>query len=453
MADATLDYQFGWRWLLPVAAGGRIRLYGFTSEEERFWRGALPALDWTADGDRADVLLVEGMRCMSQAMPSRTSIRDAQVVCMLVRRSQVRHWRTVLHESFPQVREYGLLPSGNPRVVVPLSSTRHATAALSLHRPGRWVARFGLMLARMLAVIGNFELLRGCVLLIATRSPEFIPNGAVQAELPARFGQQAMDYALYLGTPDENRKTVVLPLGDSSPRTIHKVASTPTARAALNNEASALSALSHSPLSTYVPRLDGLVSSDAAVTLYQEYRPRLHIGQRKLDAAVVAFLGRLMLLGRKSMPLSELLASLPADSNVSLPIEVDVACRALRERLQLLAVSGAEVWVHRTHGDFAPWNCAWTDQGLFVFDWEESREQGLALGDAFYYAIAPALLVQPNANAAKTLDTSLRLADRVVEASGVELVSRVYLAFWLLGRVAQADLYGELIVLLERSWR
>lgn len=454
MSDAALDYRFGWRWLLPIATGRSIRLYGFSNEEERFWRGVLPDLEWKADGDRAEVLLADGVRCTAQAVPSLSAIHAAQLACVIVRRAQARHWRRILHGAFPLVREYGLLPSGNPRVVVPLSSSRHAAAALSLHRPGRRVARFGLMLARTLTRVGNLAVLRGRVLLIASRrSADFIPHVAAQAGLSEHTGQQAMDYALYLGTPDDNRKTVVLPMGDSPPGTILKVAATPNACASLNSEASALSALSRSPLSAFVPRVDGLVSSDATLTLYQEYRPRRKIGQRKLDVAVVAFLARLTLLGRKSVPLSDLLTSLPADSNVSLPIEVDVACRALRARLQLLAVSGAEVWVHRTHGDFAPWNCAWTDQGLFVFDWEESREQGLALGDAFYYAIAPELLVQRNANAAKTLDTSLRLAGRVVEASGVELDSRVYLALWLLGRAAQADLYGELIVLLERSWR
>ncbi len=447
------DFATSWRWLLPVTTGSAIRLYGFSNEEVPFWRGEFTDLEWKDDGAVADTLLVHVGSGSGHAMPSASDIRAATLVCIIAGRTRAKHWRIVLQEAFPQVREYGLLPSGNPRVVVPLTSARCAVTALRLHRPGRWIARLGLMLARTLAGLGNFALLRGRVLLLASRSADFIPSGAVEAGLLERTDHRTMDYALYLGTPDDNRKTVVLPIGDSPPGNILKVAATPKARASLNNEALALSEMAKSPLSAFVPRMDGLVSSGSKLTLYQEYRPRRGICQRKLDVAVVAFLGRLMLLGRKSIPLSALLTSMPANTNQSLSLEADVACRALRERLQLLANSGAEVWVHRTHGDFAPWNCAWTDQGLFVFDWEESREQGLALGDAFYYAIAPALLVQPNANPANTLDTSLRLADRVVEASGVELDIRVYLALWLLYRAAQADFYGELIVLLERSWR
>ncbi len=452
MAYAELDFRFGWRWLLPSMTGDRIRLYGLAKEEAVFWREALPELEWKDDdGSRADVLLVDGVHCPLQAMPALADIQNAQLVCMVLNRVQARHWRMVLHDVFPQVREYGLLPSGNPRVVVPLSKSHHTITALRLHRPGRWIARLGLTLACVLARFGNFALLRGRVLLIATRSTDFTPNGAVHAGLFEHTDRQPTDYALYLGTPDANRKTVVLPLMDASPSRILKVAATPEARTSLNTEASALSALSQSSLSVFVPRLDGLVSSDAMLTLYQEYRPRRQIGQRKLDAATVAFLGRIALLGRKSMPLSEYLMALPIKAHSS--TEINEACRALYQRLQDLAVADLEIWVHRTHGDFAPWNCTWTDQGLFVFDWEESREQGLALGDAFYYAIAPALLVQRNANAAKTLDAALHLANNVAGASGTELDSRVYLALWLLDRVGQANLYDALIVLLERGWR
>ncbi|MBM9532178.1 hypothetical protein JWG42_18655, partial [Desulfoprunum benzoelyticum] len=128
------------------------------------------------------------------------------------------------------------------------------------------------------------------------------------------------------------------------------------------------------------------------------------------------------------------------------------ACRALRARLGRLAESGGTLSVHRCHGDFAPWNCSWTPQGLFVFDWEASHDDGMALSDAFYYVTAPALLVHRNPCTKRTLKALLHMAERVAEASHAKLDTRVYLAFWLLGRVGQARLYDELIVLLDRSW-
>jgi hypothetical protein len=349
------------------------------------------------------------------------------------------------------------LPSGNPRVVVPLTSARHGVMALSLHRPGRRIARLGVMLARTLARFGYLDLLRGRVLLIATKSPGFVPHGAVLAGVPERVGRQVTDYALYLGTPDDNRKTVIMPLGDELPSVILKVAETPRACASLNNEAAALSALSDSLISSFVPRLVDVVTSDAGVTLHQEYRPRLRVSARKFDQSVADFLGQLALVELVTVPLAHYLAHVSESMNETLPGQVLRACRDLHDRLQNLGESGQAINLHRTHGDFAPWNCAWTDEGLFVFDWEASEARGLALSDAFYYAIAPALLVQSDAKAESTLAKALHvgemLAVKMANDSGVQPDARLYLALWLLGRHDKAGLYGELLVLLARSWR
>lgn len=452
MCQAEMDYRFGWRWLLP-AVEGSIRIYSFSDEEEQFWQRLLPDNEWNSEVNYSNFLLINNDRYATQAQPSLADIQAAELVCVIGDRKQTKYWRTILNKTFPLVREYGLLSPSCPRVIIPLSSAHHAVTALSLHRPGRWTARLALSLARVLAFFGNFWLLRGRVLLIATRSTGFIPRGALQAGLPDRFGQRSIDYALYLGTPDDNRKTIVLPMGDSVQRIILKVAETPKARASLMNEASALSALSQSHLSSCVPKLEDLISSDAMLTLYQEYRSRRLVRQRKLDAAVINFLGQLMALNNQSMPLSAYLDVFPDDSEECVSDDVISACRALRERLQNQAELDTEILLHRTHGDFAPWNCAWTNQGLFVFDWEESQENGLALQDAFYYVIGPALLVQRNASAIETLDAVFCFANRVVEMSEMKLDIRIYLALWLLTRVGRAKLYDELCVLLAQRWQ
>lgn len=449
--QAEMDYRFGWRWLLPTVKES-ARMYAFTADEEQFWRRILFDVEWGSEVGRSKFLLVNIDRCATQAQPTLADIQAAELVCAIGDRKRTKYWRTIFDETFPLVREYSLLPPDNPRVIIPLSSVRHAVSALSLHRPGRWVARLAMLLASVLAFFGNFWLLRGRVLLIATRSTGFIPRSALQAGLPGRFDQRSIDYALYLGTPDDNRKTIVLPLGDLPPSIIFKVAETPRSRASLTNEASALSALLQSPLASCVPKLEDLISSDATLTLYQEYRPRRPVSQRKLDAAVINFLGKLMALNRQSIPLSVYLQVLPEDQEECAD-DVISACRVLRERLQNKAAWGVEVLLHRTHGDFAPWNCAWTNQGLFVFDWEESEVDGLALQDAFYYVIAPALLVQRNASATETLNEVFCFANQVVEASGMKLDIQLYFALWLLTRSGRAKLYGELCVLLAQRWQ
>ncbi|MCM8613614.1 aminoglycoside phosphotransferase family protein [Accumulibacter sp.] len=448
------DYLFAWRWLLPFRADGPLSFSGLSDADTAWWR--------SAEGQAPDSPTMSTPTCglialVDYAMPAPGDLAGLNWLCAWGNHRQVTKFRASLPTQFVSIREYGLLPAGNPRVVVPLTSARHAVMALSLHRPGRRVARMGVMLARTLARFGYLDLLRGRVLLIATKSPGFVQHGAVLAGVPARVGRQVTDYALYLGTPDDNRKTVVLPLGDELPSVILKVAETPRACASLHNEAAALSALSGSLISGSVPRLVDLVSSDAAITLYQEYRPRRRISARKLDESVAEFLGQLAMVELETVPLADYLAHVSECMDETMPGEVLHACRDLHDRLQKLAESAQVIHRHRTHGDFAPWNCAWTDQGLYVFDWEASMVNGLALGDAFYYAIAPVLLMKRNAKAetalAKALHMGETLAKKMATVSGVLPDPQLYLALWLLGRQDKTGLYGELLVLLARSWR
>ena len=430
-----------------------MRLSGFDESETGFWLQAYPDLFKINSLDEpADMLL---LRSSASPVPADAQhwVAGARVVVIDAEGAAVSEWRKHLKASLPLVREYALLPAQNPRVVVPLTNRQHAVAALTVHRPGRRLARWGVGLARLLARIGSYRLLRRRVLIIATRGDETLPQGARLSGLLPGTREAIDDFALYLGTPDDNRKTVVLPLGAAQAQVLLKVASSARARDAVRNEAAALGALAMTPLAAQVPRLHRLVDSDSVVTLHQEYRPRTRCQAGVEAHAVVGFLRQLAEVDAHFEPLAKVLERLPKRKAAGLTDEVEAACVALEGNLQALADSEISVRLQRVHGDFAPWNCAWTDKGLFVYDWEESKADGLALGDAFYYSIAPALLVKRNPNPLKTLQAALRFADKVIEASGIELDSRVYLALWLLGRPDKTGLYGELIVLLERNWR
>jgi hypothetical protein len=451
--DFNLDYKYAWRWLLLTRHCATVNVYGFNLEEEQFWRDALSGINLVTSGAGADTLLIDGDRCLVHVTPTYREIEAARSVFVVARRSQARRWRAVLNADFPHVMEYGLLPAANPRVVVPLSSSDHAGFALALHRPGRGVARLGLALARILARFRNFSLLRGQVLMIATRDFENYLGGLLEGDRLMVRGHQPTNYALYLGTPDENRKTVVLPLGSSDPATILKVAGSSEARASLQREVEALSALSMSPLANFVPILGAIEASGDTLTLCQEYRSRQKINQRQQHESIIHFLGQLSQMERQLKPLSSLLMELPIDQRENLSADEVGTCYSLRSRLKSLAESGAMFWVHRNHGDFAPWNCAWTEKGFFVFDWEESRQQAVAFGDVFYYVVAPALLIERNPSARRILSSSLHFAEQVASAGRINDVDiRGYLALWLLGRVGQGGLYSELLHLLNMEW-
>lgn len=365
----------------------------------------------------------------------------------------VTRLRRQLDGGFLSVREYGLLPAGNPRVLVPLGNSRHTVLALDLHRPGRWAARFAVRLAGAAAHVGLFFPLRRQVLLIATRERYEWPLGAIQADLPAHVEGNDWDYALYLGTADENRKTTVLPLGTAAPDTLVKIGSSPEARMALKNEAAALTFLQGSPLREQVPRMKGLVENEHCMALYQEYRPRIRQNSQSMEPAVVDFLARLSAVDLRSRPLRDILTDWLA---VNWDGKTDADRTAFAPVLRWLgaqADQGAQIWEHRSHGDFAPWNCSWTEGGLFVFDWEESRVHSPAFGDAFYCAVSPALHVERRPDPERTMRSALELATRVAnrQTSAVNAV-KLHFVLWVTLKWGEHPLYEAIIECLAREF-
>jgi hypothetical protein len=173
-----------------------------------------------------------------------------------------------------------------------------------------------------------------------------------------------------------------------------------------------------------------------------------------LETAVIDFLGLLSGINRRSSPLSALLEGLVCEGigpgTVSGPAELE----DIWARLQALASTGMLVWEHRSHGDFASWNCSFTDPGFFVFDWEEGRECDLAFSDMFYFIVAPQLYLERVPDAQETLDAIERMADRVAEKAGFGAIDIwVYLACWLLPRLETAPFYPEMLRAVALRWQ
>ena len=86
----------------------------------------------------------------------------------------------------------------------------------------------------------------------------------------------------------------------------------------------------------------------------------------------------------------------------------------------------------------------------YLREWIEYHRM---VGDAFYYVMAPALEVERKPSAQRTLDSTLRFAQRVALSSPLkECDFRIYLSVWLMRRVGEARFYGEVLELLERKW-
>lgn len=456
MFNALLDYRFGWRWLLPYVPGQTLYLAGFDAVEQAFWQESFSSAEWVREADQAVGLIVDAdataARGRTEGLLAGLPCTAVQWVAAAGTGKETSRWRRHLTTEFDVIHEYGLLPASTPRLVIPLSKPSHAVAALGLHRPGRWSARLVARLAAAMAQFGVSFPLRRRVLLIASRSPSPWPIGASQAGAPVYLSGTGWDFALYLGTPDGNRKTVALPLGGWAAEALIKMGESPQARQAIKNEAAALSYLAKAAphpgcsLARQVPQMRGLVENEHGAALYQEYRPRLKVDEDVLEAAVIDFLAQLSTIERRTRPLHEVLAGMTAAGDAEGGGGKDgAASRSLWSWLHRRAEEGVTVYEHRSHGDFAPWNCAWTKQGLFVFDWEESRPRALAFGDAFYFALAPAVHVAGKFDPAQAQAKALRLAEQVAKRGGIKApVIPVHFALWLLAREMSHPAYTRL---------
>ncbi len=451
-----LDYRFGWRWLLPIRDDDRLILSGFRESEEVFLRNALKLADrftdsvadanvWIADSDQ-------------DGHGPATVARDCSrvdAICVVGSGRSVARWRKALSGRFPFQFEYGFLPADTPRLIVPLGSSQRTISALRLHHPGRRLAKLGMMLVRSLVSIGQFAPLRRRMLFVAVKDETRFPAGAIASGLETRFPVEKGAFALYLGTPDVKRKTVILPLMDPQ-KVLLKTASSTDARDALRSELSTLRALEFSSIGPNIPRVLDVVDNGDTLTLYQEYRQRKSTGNKGYRNAVIDFLSRLSAQGRDSCALTEILEKVRSENGVLFCDSEGRVRTSLIRKLEQAAEVGTKLWVNLSHGDFAPWNCSWTDEGLFVFDWEESREKIPAFGDAFYFVVAPAVHIPGKHSVEMITNDALGLAAEVAGKAGLTVDDlRIYWALWLIERAAIHDepLYFQLLDELKRHWQ
>lgn len=264
---------------------------------------------------------------------------------------------------FEATRTYGLIPPNNPRLVLPLEHRAQLIRGLTMHRPGRPSARLAMLVLRCLAALGITAPLKRRKLVIHAGSP------ASTVIDP--------DSVLYLGTEDPDRKTTIL---TSDICEIAKHGTGVLSEAALLREVNALTSLQDTIVAAQVPKLLSFNPMNNGKLLFQEYRRPLWATRRWVKNEAVQFLSRL--------------SNINASTRDGIP-------------------------GHRCHGDFAPWNMIRSDNGLFVFDWEKSRDWAPALTDAFYFVLAPTLHVQSREQLADAVRRAIRFGCRVARATDV----------------------------------
>jgi hypothetical protein len=294
---------------------------------------------------------------------------------------------------------YAALPAGKPRLFIPLASRKLRDNGLAFHQPGSFKARVSLAAAKGLNLIGVRRHLMKHAIGIYARDKNVLNRHGLIEWLPKRLGYPIDDLVIFAGSESPRRKITALAVtGRQGKDVVVKIADTERGTDAVKQESQALRALEGSPLSSQVPKLIWEGQWESYYVQLQEKAIGVDCKQTaSLTDAHLNFLSKLSTIGRKVTPLKEtrVWRDVEAMAKASCSKALSHPIRIALERVLSDKFANMPVVCHRTHGDFTPWNIKVNNGKLFVYDWEDSLSDGLALTDIFHFLYRQASLVGP----------------------------------------------------------
>lgn len=299
---------------------------------------------------------------------------------------------------------FDVLPSlRRPRLLVPARNTRAAAASiLRFSHVAGWDQRLGKLALSALVRSGLAHRLNGDVVSLPTpgKSPTLRSSSAepsdIRSVLSASLGEP-VEIAMGIGAVRANGKPVVQVLSSNGTTlAFAKIAVSDLSKSLVRHEAAVLQELSSAGTSSFhAPQvldtvhwsgLEILVLSALATPLRRYHRGSAVPVRPMIELAEV---GGLTSCAAGDTPLAGELRRVtevtgPGDDELSATYHGIVS--ALMDRH-----GGTELRNGHWHGDWGPWNMAWTRHGLHLWDWERCSA-GVPLGsDALHYRLQPLL--------------------------------------------------------------
>lgn len=339
-------------------------------------------------------------------------------------------------------RHYAAVPPDNPRIIFPSETRFLRSKGLSFHSPGSRSAWWKLCLVRWLSAVGIKASLAKCGVTIMSHKRSLIEQSEIARWLSIKLAWPISDLVLYVGSDSIRRKITALAVTEKGGEdVVVKIADSAAGAEAIRQESEALHALKSTFLSSQVPEL---LFEDKWNGYVIQGQSSLSEGSRSQGSCLTnvhfTFLADLSTLDRKFVSfrstqffqnLDRKLENIPADS--LLP-------SVTRSWYEILKKDFADrkVLCHRIHGDFAPWNIREQEGRLFVYDWEDSLSEGLALTDALRFVYRQADLVGPWPGSATMLEKLREVGTRCFSEIGcVEREDyEKYLLAWLVKEYA-----------------
>jgi hypothetical protein len=392
------ERQASWKVLLPAKPGNRLLALGLSKGVLCSLRRSFDCVETSFSDGKYDVVVLDCRSINWTNLSVIDSCIDAEMIFVCINADrQIKE--NLDKRDYRYVRTYAGLPAGRPRIYIPLNSSRLRTKGLSFHSPGSLKSKAGLLIAKTLSGLGiKFHLMRNAVSVFSANENFFGGNGLTDW-IAGKVGYGISDLVVYAGSESERRKITALAVAEKDGEdVVVKIADSAAGTEAIRQESEALHALKSTSLSSWVPEL---LFEDKWNGYVIQGQSALSRGSRSQGSCLTnvhfTFLADLSTFGRKFVSfrstrffqdLSLKLENIPAGS---LPPSVTRAWYEILKR----DFADRKVLCHRIHGDFAPWNICEQEGRLFVYDWEDSLSEGLALTDALRFVYRQADLVGP----------------------------------------------------------
>lgn len=287
---------------------------------------------------------------------------------------------THAHLRLPDGRGY-LLPLNNPLVF---------RRGLDLYPAQGRKARLGKKLLRFLAMVS----LKAPGLRRVRLEEE---QDSVFGTLRNALGRDDLCFAVALGTPGPHRKPVIQVMSpEGEVLGYAKVGWNEATRELVKHETQVLQRLGVQSLPFQIPAV--LYSNDDSKRSICVQGPpprKAHPAPQELRGEYVAVLTALSRQGVERKRLEEtafwqrIVARVQKVRSAYWRQVLTNAMETAQKQWQ-----GKEVPLHLAHGDFAPWNALWNDNGLYLYDWEYAHQEAPAGYDLFHFWVQIGWLVQ-----------------------------------------------------------
>jgi hypothetical protein len=292
------------------------------------------------------------------------------------------------------------LPENKPRIYIPIESKDIVKKGLGFHKPGRLLGRIALKCLRLFVSFGMYFPLNRNPILFASKIDVQNPmvGSSYQSWIEKIIGYSLSSVVAYAGSDSARRKLTLLAVsGDMSrPDIVVKVGDTKEGKAAIRQETRALVTLADTELAGQVPELifEDKYTDCSLLQGQSVYLNNCNQVSNLTDAHIKV----LTTLTKINPVIAKISDSNPwktITKYIRGKLDVTTPIQSIHSLLEIKVLNGASALFHFVHGDFAPWNITACDNSIFVYDWEDSRSDGLLGSDLFYYFYSQAHLIGP----------------------------------------------------------